>query len=97
MTSSLRCVLTLVLIYMPAFFLYRVAYLANITRRQFAGIMAFVIGLQLFLLTIMFVENQPIVVGVILLLLAFLGVYPIAYASFPTYRAWIEKRLIKKS
>ena len=97
MINSVRCILALGIVYMPVFVLYGMTYFPKITRHRFAITMSSAIGLQLFLLSIMFVENRSVLVGLTLLLLAFPGVYPIAYVSYPRFKARVEKRLTKKT
>ena len=96
MITSLRCLLALILVYMPAVVLYGITYLPKMTRRQFAITMSATIGLQLFLLTIMFVQSHSILIGSVLFLLAFPGVFPTSSLLYPQYEARIEKRLAKK-
>ncbi len=97
MINSVRCILALGIVYMPVLVLYGMTHFPKITRSQFALIMSFAVGLQLFLLTIMFVEKLTIIIGLILFLLAFLGGYPSAYFLYPRHKARVEKRLTKKS
>ena len=96
MNDSVRCILTLFIIYMPVFVIYGMTYFPNVTRSRFAIVMSSAIGLQLFILAIMFIENLSIPVGLILFILAFPGVYPIAYSYFPRFKERIEKRMSKK-
>ena len=97
MINSVRCILALCVVYMPVFVILGMGRFPKITRKQFAAMMASALGLQLFLLTVMFVQDNSIVVAVILFILAFPGVYPIAYMYYPRYKARIEKRKINNS
>lgn len=92
MTNSLRCILTICLVFMPVFILLSLRFFPKITRNQFALAMSTTIGLQLFLLSLMFVDAFTIPVALILLVLSFPGVYPFAYLTFPRYKERIEKR-----
>lgn len=96
MSNSLRCIVTLFVVYMPVFVILGIRRFPKITQKQFALTMASALGLQLFLLAVMFVKANSTIVAVILLVLAFPGVYPIAYIYYPRYKKWIEKRTINK-
>lgn len=82
---------------MPVIILWGIRRFPNITRKQFAFTMASALGLQLFLLALMFVKNNSNIVAVTLLILAFPGVYPVAYMYYPRYKTRIEKRTADKS
>lgn len=96
MINSLKCILSLLVVYMPVFIILGIRRLPKITRKQFAATMAGAIGLQLFLLAIMFIKDNSTVVAVILFILAFPGVYPVAYIYYPRYKTWIDKQTIHK-
>ncbi len=96
MISSIRCLITLALIYLPVIVLYSLSRFPRVNRHLFALIMSVTIGLQLFILAIMFVENLGAQTGVVLFCLALLGVYPTAFLLYPRHQARVERRLNKR-
>jgi hypothetical protein len=80
---------------MPAFVLYGITYLPKMPRHQFAAIMSASVGVELFLLAVMFVQSRAMLVGLVLFLLAFFGIYPVSSLLYPRYEARVEKRLTK--
>jgi hypothetical protein len=93
---AIRCLTTLAVVYMPVIVLYSMSRFPRVNRHLFALVMSLTIGLQLFILAIMFVDNLRVQTGIVLFCLALLGVYPTAYLLYPRHQARVERRLSKK-
>lgn len=85
----IKSLITLAVIFLPVFVLSYLTRYPAISRHKYSFIASFSVGIQLFILAIMFTGSLGLYIGLALLLLAFPGIYPITYFYF--YQKYLER------
>ena len=86
MIEITKTIITLILFAVTPYFLFWLLISPKITRHRYALFTAFLVGLFFFLLGAMY---GTFVIGLILLIFAFPGGYPVAYLLYPNLKAFI--------
>lgn len=95
MGNILKLILTLGMFTIPPFVLGRLLLCAKMDRRTFSGLSSLLIGTQLLLLVLLFVQFQPLAIGMFLFLMAFPGTFPVFYILYPRLKERVEARVNK--
>jgi hypothetical protein len=96
MNPVIQIILTLVLVFLPEFVIIGVRRsIRGISRPVFSLIVSLAIGVQLFLLSIIYLDTKPLLIGGALFIVAIAGGYPSAYLLFPWFMR-TEESLIQK-
>ena len=93
MTTEVKLLVTLGIFIIPFLFLPRLIIMPKLNRVRFSLLSTSLVGVQLFTISILFVDYKPLTIGLIMLLLAVPGTFPTFYILYPNLKSFIEERI----